>query len=292
MLLPRASRNEALEAELLATGRKIRSLVDLELSLGESFTVDLVARNPLAVEVVLSDLRLTTEPPIDISLIDEINLRPQEARTISFRIVPSEIASYTITSISFLFHNFFPCTQSLAKRGKRLHATKVQRLKPAYAADRSLTIEVGPSRPRLAAHINCPSEMFLGEVVERTLLVENVGITPIYSLDLFTSESGISIATQSTAVDSRNRIMPNTPSSLHSQRIEPGVKVSIPVTFTALTAGPISVHGLVIFGEDSAPISADVLVLPLLETCAWVEARRSGLVGIDVSSPIYNVLFI
>ena len=254
--------------------------------------VDLVARNPLDVELVLSNLALVSEPPLDIPALDEIILQPNESRTISFDITPTESTTFTVTSISYLFHGFFPVTQSLAKRGQRLHSTKAQRLAPTYAQDKSLTIAVGSSRPRLRVELeDLPSQLYQGEVVQGSLILHNTGSVPIDRLEMITTDCGLVVRpTDTTHNDitalmpsTTNRITQNTPILLSQPPIPSGDTAVVPVTFTALTTGSIDLSGLVIFGEESAAFSASVEILPLLDARAWVELRRKGLLALEVS---------
>ena len=90
-----------------------------------------------------------------------------------------------------MYHRFFPCTQSLRKRGKRLHATKAQRLKPTYADDATLTIDVGESRPQLIADLlDVPVVLYAGEIVEAVIRLKNVGRGAIEEVQLLMNETG------------------------------------------------------------------------------------------------------
>ena len=91
-----------------------------------------------------------------------------------------------------MFHRFFPCSQSLERRGKRLYATKAQRIVPAYADDTSLHVEVGRSRPRATVELEgVPDSLYLGEEVEGIIRATNTGRLAVDGVQLFTSEMGM-----------------------------------------------------------------------------------------------------
>lgn len=156
--------------------------------------MELVATNPLNAPLVIANLRLQASPSasVDIPPIEEITLEPYESKVIAVPVTVSSPSSITFDSVSYMFHRFFPYTQSLEKRGKRLHATKEQRITPTYAKDTSLTVEVGESRPKLVAEWEgIPEETYEGEEVEVVLKVTNTGKTAVKEVQIVSTEDGV-----------------------------------------------------------------------------------------------------
>lgn len=157
----------------------------------ETFHIELVATNPLNAPLIISDVGLSTSPAegLDISSVPEISLEPYESQTVLIPVVASKISTVTIDTVNFGFNRFFPCSQSLERQGKRLHATKAQRISPTYGKDSSLTVEVGRSRPRIQLELlDVPEEVFEGEQVEVSLRVKNSGKVAVDALQLGFSE--------------------------------------------------------------------------------------------------------
>ena len=143
--------------------------------------------------LALANLQLIVDRSnvLSIETIPEVILEPYEKRTIPFAISAVKPENVSITEVSFMYHRFFPCTQSLRKRGKRLHATKAQRLKPTYADDATLTIDVGESRPQLIADLlDVPVVLYAGEIVEAVIRLKNVGRGAIEEVQLLMNETG------------------------------------------------------------------------------------------------------
>ena len=69
---------------------------------------------------------------------------------------------------------------ALVLHGRRLNNTKAERTGKVYAFDQSLKMRVVPPMPLLQAHIDMlPASMMLGQVAQATLVVANVGRTPL-----------------------------------------------------------------------------------------------------------------
>lgn len=156
----------------------------------------MTATNPLNAPLVLSDLAIKTSPAdaLTITAVDDIELEPYESRIISIPVVASKTATVTISSVSFSFHRFFPCEQSLEQRGKRLHATKAQRITPTYGKDNSLVVEIGQPRPILCIEWETlPDEVYAGEQVQAKLRIRNAGKVAVDNVQLATSDQVITI---------------------------------------------------------------------------------------------------
>jgi hypothetical protein len=163
----------------------------------EEFHIELTAMNPLNAPLVISDLTIQASPvdALAITAIDDIELEPYETRTISIPVVASKTSTVTINSASFSFHRFFPCEQSLEQRGKRLHATKAQRITPTYGKDNSLVVEIGEPRPILCMEWeDLPEEVYAGEQVKAKLRVRNAGKVAVENVQLVLSDRVITMS--------------------------------------------------------------------------------------------------
>jgi hypothetical protein len=147
--------------------------------------------------LVITDLTIQfTSPSIDLSeavveTIDEISLEAYETRIVHLSVSIPTAGSLTLDSASFLFHRFLPCTQSLTKRGKRLHVTKAQKLNPAYGTDSSLRVEVVEGGPGMKVELVWKDEEVLeGEEVEVGLRLKNTGKVTLEDLEMVIRDPG------------------------------------------------------------------------------------------------------
>lgn len=128
---------------------------------------------------------------MQVETIPEVQLAPLESRSISLRVTATSAGRLQPVQVDFSFHNILPCTQSLEKRGKRLFATKQDRLTPTYAKDKSLAIEVRGARPRIQINLELGSEpLYQGEIRKGSLVIVNTGSTTVTSLRMLVSEPG------------------------------------------------------------------------------------------------------
>jgi hypothetical protein len=160
----------------------------------EVMHVELLAVNPLNCPLSLSNLHITTDCPDDVSVkpISDVQLEPYESLVILAEITANKPTTFTVTSVEYVFHQFFPCSQLLARKGKRLNATKAHRLTATYAADTSLTVTVEPSRPSLRASFQgLPHELYEGEEVEGVIQLENVGKVAVDHVQFLANVRGV-----------------------------------------------------------------------------------------------------
>jgi hypothetical protein len=123
--------------------------------------------------------------------LSEVVLEPYETRLISLPIKIDKPGTITIQSVEFDFHRFFPCEQPLARKGRRLHGTKQQRVTPTYANDTSLKVEIGDAWPMVSARVEgLPDMMYVGEQVRGTLEIRNEGSIAFSDIQLFVNEQG------------------------------------------------------------------------------------------------------
>ncbi|ORY24398.1 ER-golgi trafficking TRAPP I complex 85 kDa subunit-domain-containing protein [Naematelia encephala] len=281
-------------------GKKPMSLVSDErtaMGVGESILVELVASNPLNAPLALTNLTLLVDSlvPVEIETIPEVILEPYEIRPIRIELKCTEPTTLTITSVSFLFHRFFPCTQPLRKRGKRLYATKAHRLDPTYATDTSLSIVVERSKPRLKVELDgLPEAMYEGEVVEGVVKLMNSGKEAVEDVRITLSEHGMLQLSQTDTP----ALLPNTMLSLnsiilYSDPIQPGETVSVPIILVGRERGLLQLLGLVVFASTEDPnevvtakVAHTVEVQSLLKVSASVRPARTRqgvcLLGVEV----------
>jgi hypothetical protein len=140
----------------------------------------------------LANVRITADSDeLDTEPLAEVTLEPYETRIISLPITVHKPGTITIKSVKFDFHRFFPCEQPLTRRGRRLHATKQQRVDPTYATDNSLNVEIQQARPVISASLEgLPDTMFVGEQVGGTLVIRNEGKISFGGVQVFVNELG------------------------------------------------------------------------------------------------------
>lgn len=227
-------------------------------AVGEEFTVELVATNPLNAPIVLADLTLDLDGDGVASTRDEVALDPYESRQVALTVTPKGAGTLTVKAAQFTFNRFLPTTQNLERRGRRLHATKAQRVTPTYTADTSLTVHVESSTPRVAAHIiGVPDAVLAGEVVDAELRLRNSGAKPVEDVQLLTSHYGvISLPDASVPSPVPNAIAPNRSFSVHAGLIQPGEDVAIPIRFSYPTPGRLELLALATFSTPDGTAGA------------------------------------
>nr|XP_019050343.1 hypothetical protein I302_00772 [Kwoniella bestiolae CBS 10118]OCF29273.1 hypothetical protein I302_00772 [Kwoniella bestiolae CBS 10118] len=292
-----------LEAQALNTwdrkGKKPMALLPDEkritVGVDETFQVELSATNPLNAPLVLKNITTTFDSTesIDIETIPEITLDPYETRTLSISVTPrsASVSTLNLSNVTFLFHQFFPCTQSLVRKGKRLHATKAQRVNPTYAEDQSLTVSITPSKASLFVELEgIPERLYEGEVVEGKLRLINRGKLGVGDVGMIWDEYGMIRRKDDTKhQDTSNTNIPNTIQNntiqpLYADDIPPGEQREVSVIFTATKAESIELLGLVLFStsdDNTASTAAtsiyhSVVVRPLLRLNAQIRSTGHG----------------
>lgn len=293
----------ALDALALASwdrkGKKPMSVLPnpktIVAGLGETLLVELLATNPLNAPVLLADLTLQVEGEADVELLNEVSLEPYETRCVALSLTPKAAGPVTVKSASFRFHGFLPVVESLERRGRRLQATKAQRLTPTYAKDTTLTVHVEAAAPRIAAELSAiPSSVFAGEIIAAEIQLRNSGTVAVEDVQLVTNHYGVlTLAdTQHSDIPTAfsNVIAGNKPITLHAGTIAPGESVAVPVTFMALVPGKLDLLALVVFATPdgiagSTGMSHSAEVKRVLSLYTEVEAAKKGyFVSCDVSS--------
>ena len=96
------------------------------------------------------------------------------------------------THVVFDFHKLLSCRQALTRRGKRLHATKAQRLTPTYAPDTSLAVSIRPPRPNLAVEVDgLPLALGQGESRRADVELRNTGGAAMKGLRVLVSDPSV-----------------------------------------------------------------------------------------------------
>ncbi|WWC68664.1 uncharacterized protein I206_102596 [Kwoniella pini CBS 10737] len=262
-------------------GKKPMSLLADEkrliVGVDEPLQVELIATNPLNAPLTLNNITLAFDHTDKVSTenIESVSLEPYETRMIHISVTPLSPSTIRLKDVSFSFHGFFPCTQSLVKRGKRLHSTKAQRITPTYAEDTSLTVDVTASRAILTAHLaGIPDNLFEGSVVGGRIRLSNRGKTNINDIGMIWNEYGVIRRTDDTKHQDTNNsipnlIQPNTILPLYNGIIQPGEEREIPITFLATQTGSIDILGLVVFSsaDDGASNTSSALI------CHQIDVR-------------------
>lgn len=101
--------------------------------------------------------------------------------------------SYTLDAIKFRYNQLLKCTESLTRKGSRLHATKEQLLHATYAEDSTLKVLVKPPRPLL--QVRCANgipTLLEGETVNISFSLRNSGSRALRHLRVLCDNSHMS----------------------------------------------------------------------------------------------------
>ncbi|WWC87846.1 uncharacterized protein L201_002743 [Kwoniella dendrophila CBS 6074] len=285
-----------LESQAFSTwdrkGKKPMTLLSHErrivVGVDETFQVELEATNPLNAPLALKDITIAFDDTAEINVetISEISLDPYETRTISISVVPLSSTTLKLTNVSFLFNRFFPCTQSLIRKGKRLHGTKAQRITPSYAEDSSLTIHVTSSRAGLYVELQgIPDILYKGEEVQGTLRLVNRGKLDISDIGMIWNEYGVirrkqdDTKHQDTPTSILNIIPSNRINELYNGTISPEEEREISIICSAYRSGPIDLIGLILFSNtqdeltttSATSVQHHISVRPLMRLSAHIR---------------------
>ncbi|WFD39100.1 uncharacterized protein MJAP1_002071 [Malassezia japonica] len=149
---------------------------------GEAITVRLQATNPLHTPVTLSDLRLAfadAAKPLDAAHVSvdappSIALGPRESRSIDVPVRIAACGTFGLCAIHYRLEGV-PVRQAMEKYGKRLQATKAQRITPTYAPDTTLQVHVRQDLPRLTTTVEGPHTAYVGESISLRIAVRSEG---------------------------------------------------------------------------------------------------------------------
>lgn len=170
---------------------------------------------------------------------------------VSFSIQSSKLSSLQVTGLSFLLSGIVPFSQSLKKRGRRLNATREQRLTPTYAPDQSLLVKVRAPKPSLKIQLKeGPLELFTGEERKATLILQNVGSVSLQDLRVLVEDpSAFQVLDQdfeskkenveTASVFVRNDLDGEVPIEIELPmgKLEAGASLELQVAFRGVSAG-------------------------------------------------------
>ncbi|KAL0490118.1 TRAPPC8 [Acrasis kona] len=178
---------------------------------GEPVLVEVSVSNPLYIPLNLSLIRLTAtfenKPTIKDDVIDtsrdddhdgssnqspkltfkadpiSLTLAPRESKLIRLPITALMEGELTITGLRFQIEHTAEGTRTFHLKGRRLNDTKIQRTNQIYEEDNRTIIKCIPQMPLLLAHIeDQPSVLYAGQILERTLVIKNIGNLPMKGL--------------------------------------------------------------------------------------------------------------
>jgi len=290
----------ALDAQALAhwdrKGKKPMSVLPdrkrIIAAVGETLHAELWASNPLSTALVVSDITVSVDgAAADVETIKEVTLEPYETRVISVGITPKAAGAFTISAASFRFHGFLPITQSLERRGKRLHATKAQRLTPTYAKDTTLTVNAVEGAPRVVVTLHgVPDQLYEGEVVDATITLHNAGKSEVENVQAVCSHYGVISLMDAETSDALPNVIPTAKPFTLAKGIPAGETVAIPVRFTAVSAGTLELLSLIVYTAlDGTPGATRLVhaadVRRVLTVTTEISPARSGyIVIVDIAS--------
>ncbi|KAI8981263.1 ER-golgi trafficking TRAPP I complex 85 kDa subunit-domain-containing protein [Trametes punicea] len=248
----------------------------------ETFWVDVVLRNPLDVEVILSGLTVSvrlasdkdaeTNPDfVEVEVLDDVALGAMDTRTIPVAVTCKQPAALVVTHALYDFFSLHPVKESLAVRGRRLNDTPVQRHGKVYAPDVLLQVQVEEAGQRLHAHFVDDRHLVLaqGEYKHQKVWLTNSGTRPISELWVLAGEEdeiwvdagggemkeSFSSPPRSEILHSPNSLAPRIPyriplEAIHTApQLKPGEEVQLPFVLHAAHHGEQDLCMLFVFHE-------------------------------------------
>ncbi|KAJ8483388.1 hypothetical protein ONZ45_g14623 [Pleurotus djamor] len=166
------------------------------------------------------------------------------------------------------FLGLLPVQESLSSRGARLHDTQAQRIKPTYAPDVHLKVNVSGSRHKLFINFVDDRRLVLskGERVDMRLWFSNAGESTLDEVWMIASPDDElwmeSVAddldrvsrVSDDVLESSNSLAPQRPVRIRfdkSQSLQPGESASISVVLHADTLGPQDLRLLFVYRDST-----------------------------------------
>ncbi|KAJ7293446.1 ER-golgi trafficking TRAPP I complex 85 kDa subunit-domain-containing protein [Mycena rebaudengoi] len=249
-----------------------------KVTVDEIFCIDLVLRNPLDAEVNLSKLTIVvreSEPEdassskshLDIEVLEDVTLSPRESRTVPITVKSSRPTSLTFTHVTYEFLSLLPTTESLASRGRRLHATPAQRQQPTYAPEVLIKVDIVEAAHKLLVNFVDDRRLVLGEGESKSMRMwfVNRGNKPIGQVwmvageedEIWVGDHGDDDSTPATEVTrSPNSLAPRRPYRIpmingeDSTYLQPGDGVEIPALLHATKTGEQELCLLFVYREN------------------------------------------
>ncbi|KAI8381466.1 ER-golgi trafficking TRAPP I complex 85 kDa subunit-domain-containing protein [Radiomyces spectabilis] len=158
----------------LVLGCKHRASTQRDTKEEADGTADLDETMPQGTPVTGTDM--LSYGDFELQAIPDITLEPLEQRTLHLAIVPRREGSLKVTGLHYTLNDLVHSFRPFHKKGRRLNATKEQRMTPTYAPDRTLDILVTSPMPLLdVAFHQIPETILSGEVVQAVLEINNRG---------------------------------------------------------------------------------------------------------------------
>ncbi|KAL0579376.1 hypothetical protein V5O48_002652 [Marasmius crinis-equi] len=296
-----SQREEAWNEFRKARGITQGLLKECKASVNETFWVDLVVRNPLHVEVNLSNVTVDIEEAgtagssssqsfIETEVLSNITLYPRETRTIPIAVKSSKATTLVITHARYDFLSLLPTTESLACRGRRLHGTPAQRQTPTYGPDVVLKVVVAEAEQKLLANfVDTQRRVLLeGENTRLRLWLSNAGKRSIGeawivsdSDDEFwpSSRDGDSVddgtGKEQEILPCDNTLSPRDPHPILSDgsTLEPGDDLEVPLTLYADGLGEKNFSVLIVYRENESDSYHQVSVTQVYEVQSLFRHR-------------------
>ncbi|EPQ31061.1 uncharacterized protein PFL1_01250 [Pseudozyma flocculosa PF-1] len=289
----------------LSSSRDNRAAVDA------TFWLDVAVENPLNTAIEVKDIRphlrpddgpkaapqsgddagpssgaTATESRFEAEPVDAVMLGPREVRWLSIPIRVREAGVHRVTHISSVIADELPITESLDKRGKRLGATREQRLTPTYAPDQMLRLTVHEAEPAITASLaSPPSSMLLGEECRVELTLRNVSGEGLRDVRALCNQPDAAVFVVSEAATARagspkastSFTMPNDLKHVAIQDLvgddeilAAGQERTVPLLLKASRFGVVELAWLVVFGDSqgrfhTSRLSHRIEVEPSLE---------------------------
>ncbi|PWN52637.1 hypothetical protein IE53DRAFT_384894 [Violaceomyces palustris] len=288
-------------------------------SVDETFWIELIATNPLNTRIKITNVRphIKEETSGDKELqMDEqpdgivaeslaiLELEARESRVIAIPVKSSKPGKFRGVAVSFLLEDLLPLKEVLEKKGKRLTATKAQRMEPAYAQDQSLVITIHEPKPVLSVDIK-DRFTFLGLGEEKTvaLILENEGTVPLTDLRVLV-DSPASIhfpnpfGTKASPLrlESKNDLDEQAPFDvpLEGDELVAGRKAELPLVLRGSSASTSELCYLFVFRDSegqyhSHRFAHQVQVEPILEVVAHCQPSMEEEVSYNVTIEATNV---
>ncbi|KAF8525181.1 ER-golgi trafficking TRAPP I complex 85 kDa subunit-domain-containing protein [Hysterangium stoloniferum] len=156
-------------------------------SVGERFFIEIVLKNPLNIEVTLTNVtvKVITAPDnnvaVDVETVDNILLEAKETRIVTISVISHNAATLKFTHLTYYFLSLLPVSESLAVRGARLQDTAAQRQGVVYGTDVIPTMCVDEGGRRLECSLSNSEGGFgaftlsAGECADFRLNLRNTG---------------------------------------------------------------------------------------------------------------------
>ncbi|PWN44882.1 hypothetical protein IE81DRAFT_320856 [Ceraceosorus guamensis] len=239
----------------------------------ESFHIQVLVRNPLSTSLTLESARVGFESLqgedidaqcVHVESIGKVELGPDESRLIVFEARSSKSQSLRANRVEYVFAGAVPMSQRLHKRGKRLTATREQRVAPlpVYAPDESLAIHVLEAQPALSVQMTQIRDVIgLGEEIEASLQITNTGSVELTELACLCDAPAVLLLAAQLASDdfapafsAPNRLEETLPTliSLPNGALASGASAEIPIRLRGASIGVLEPKLLFVFKSANA----------------------------------------